>query len=561
MSNSLLAFAALAGIASWLAPNHYLPWLSFHAEVAMVAAFALAFFAELVRSDTKTYRLSGLAVAVLALSAVPLLQAVAGRIHFAGDAVLAFGYLVALGLSIILGTSLVTRLGADAVFERLSWAFVAAATLSVGVQLYQWLRIDGLGIFAAELPDFARPFANVAQPNHLATMLFLGLVGVLFLYERRKLRGSVACLAALFLEFGISMTGSRTAWLAMAVLAAWLLWARAKAGLRLPVRAIILLAGGFVLFVVVWGPLCEALILASGRTMANQSQAGPRPMMWASMLDAISREPWFGYGWNQALVAHSRVVDAHPAAGRLIGHSHNLMLDLMVWNGIPLGLTLIGLLAWWFWKHGRACRSPFQACLLAALAGVFLHALVEYPLSYMYFLLPVGLMMGMLDSVPLSRVRFGAPRWSMLLAASGSTALAVLITVEYVQIEANMRILQFELARIGTGTIQSKAPELTLMTHTREYLRFARFDAHAGMSPDRLAWMGKVAERFPFAKAQLNYAVANALNGRPEIAREVLARLCHMHTPRRCNDSLRAWRELAQSRYPQLSGISGPPLP
>jgi O-antigen ligase len=561
MSNITLFFAGLLGLASWLAPNHYLPWLSFHAEALMAGAGLIALAGELASNPARRHPASPLLLATLVLAGVPLLQALTGLIHFAGDAWIVFGFLLAFALAQLLGAMLARRLGVDVLLEGLSGLFVAAAIVSVGLELYQWLRLTGLGVFAAELPPGHSPYANVAQPNHLASMLFLGLVCVLFLHERRRIGGWVAACACVFIEFGMVVTGSRTAWLTVVLLSLGLWALRKRAALRISRAGCLGVLLSFGLLLAAWAPLNDALLLSQGRTFAVQSEVGPRPLMWATMLDAISREPWFGYGWNQGMVAHSRVVDDHPAGGRLIENSHNLLLDLMVWNGIPLGLALGGLLLWWFWRQTRAARSPAQACLLAAVGGVFVHALLEFPLSYMYFLLPVGLMMGALDSGVEWRLQASLPRWLVGAVGTAAAALMVIVVHEYIEIEANMRTLRFEVARIGTGTIDSKPPELMLLTQVRDYLRFARIASHPGMSADELAWMGRVVERFPYAPAQLSVAMADALNGRPAQAAAMLTHLCRMHTKRRCAESLHEWQELTRTRYPQLGAVALPPPP
>ena len=558
MSNITLFFAALLGLASWLAPNHYLPWLSFHSEALMAGALLLAFAGELGSNRQPHHPLPTLTVATLIVAAIPLLQALAGQIHFAGDAWMVFAYLLAFAAAQVLGRVLARRIGIETFFERLGGLFAAASVVCVGIQLCQWQRLSGLGLFILELAPGFSPYANVGQPNHLATMLFLGLVGVVFLYERRRIQGWVAALTCGFLEFGLVMTGSRTAWLMLGLMALGLWIVRRRAGLRIGAAGCVGLGALFFALLVSWGPLNDLLLLPQGRTFVNQTEVGPRPLLWSSTLHAIWHQPWLGYGWNQGLVAQSRIVDAHPANGYLIQHSHNLILDLMLWNGVVLGLALVALLVWWFWKHLRANRSAAQTCLLVAVGGVFLHAMLEYPLSYFYFLVPAGLMMGALDSVVASRVELRCPRWALGTVAALSVLLMGTVVFEYAKIETNMRTLRFEVARIGTGTIDSKAPDLLLLTQVGEFLRFSRVEAHPGMTQDELAWMLKVVERYPFAAGQLTTAVAYALNGQPDAARDMLAHLCHQQTARRCDESLRAWKRLAESRYPQLATIALP---
>jgi O-antigen ligase len=496
-------------------------------------------------------------VATLLTACVPLLQACAGLILFAGDAWMAFEYLLAFALAQIVGRLLTSRIGVEQMFEGLSVLFLAASLVCVGLQLFQWLRLSGLGIFLVDLAPGHSPYANVAQPNHLASMLFLGIVGLLFLFERGRVRGVLVVAAYLLLAFGLVMTASRTTWLAMslAVVGLWLVHDRA--GLQIRRASIAGAALAFVLLMIAWAQLNDLLLLSSGRSFAVQSQVGSRPLLWATMLSAIALQPWFGYGWGQGLVAQSRVVDQFPANGRLMENGHNLAIDLAVWNGVPLAMALCALLAWWFWKHSRASRSVTQVCMLTGIGGLFVHAMLEFPLSYAYFLVPVGVMMGAMDSkAPLHlHVRLPKPAvWSLVSVAG---ALLVTIVVDYVEVETNTRTLRMEMARIGTHKIASEAPRLVLLTQWSAYLRFARIEPQPGMSPDVLAWMDRAVERFPYAAAQFNVAAANGLNSHPEAARQMLGRMCHLHSLRNCAVQLGEWEKLV-AQYPQLAAV---PLP
>ncbi len=560
MSAITLFFGAMLGLISWLAPNHYLPWLSFHAEVLMAAAFLLVLIGELSRSPAARLSISPLIVTTLLLTCVPLLQVWAGLIVFAGDAWMVFEYLLAFALAQMLGQMLTRRLGVNAMFEGLSALFLAASMACVGLQLIQWLRLPGLGIFSIDLAPGHSPYANVAQPNHLASMLFLGIVGLLFLYERGRVRGAAAAAVYLTLAFGLVMTGSRTAWLTVGLSSVGLWIACGRSPLQIGRLRIVGAALAFLLLLLAWAPLNDLLLLSQGRTFAVQSQVGPRPLLWATTLHAISLQPWFGYGWNQGLVAQSRVIELFPAGGRLISSSHNLALDLVVWNGVPLALGLCALLGWWFLKHVRASRSPAQVCLLAAVGGVFVHAMLEFPLSYAYFLLPVGLMMGAMDALVPARFALAWPRAASWALTSVAGVLLAAIIYEYVEVESNTRTLQLEMARVGTHKIVSQAPTLTLLTQWGAYLRLARIEPQPGMDPADLAWMETVIERFPYAHAQLNVAAAHGLNGHPDASHRMLAKLCSLHTRKRCMQQLQDWRELVTT-YPQLAAVALPTVP
>ena len=545
----LLLFAA------FMLPAHYPPWVTFQQE--LLAALALASFSLVALMRARDLAWPRLAMLALALVAMPLAQFAAGRIGFLSDALLAALYLAGFGLSMVVGAALL-RVRRDDLLDGMAGVFLAAAIVSVGVALAQWLELPQQSLWRAASKPGGQPFANLGQPNHLATLLALGLVGAVWLFQRRQLRPGVLALAAAFLCFGIALTRSRTGWLAIGGLAVWLTLVRDRASLRVGRGAIGATGLGFALLVMAWPRVSDTLYLSTGRTLQQLSEGGKRLNFWLSMPDAILRQPWFGYGWNQVSVAQGRVAPDHPVNGAMFEHSHNLVLDLLIWNGIPVGLLVVAALAWWFWRHARASRDPASALLLGGVGVVFLHALVEYPLDYAYFLLPTGLMMGAVEALTAPASGLRVPRWFTAGLAAAALALTALVAWEYLQIEADHRRMRIEVARIGAYDAPAVPVQATVLTLPVELIRFARTEATRNMTPEELARMRKLAERLPYPPVLFRYALAAGINGQPEEARLALVRLCKMSSPERCTEGRLAWQVMVEGAYPELAGV---PLP
>lgn len=557
MSPHILFLLGIAGIAAWLIPNHYPPWVSFHAEVLICLAALVALSGDLVRRAA-CWLISPLAGFAILLACVPLAQFAGGLIHFAGDAWTATAFLLCLSLALVLGQTLADRLSPQTLLDGLSILTVAAGIANVGLQLYQWLSLTGLGIFAIELAPKHSPYANVAQANHLASMLFLSMVGIIHLHQRARVGPAATTVALLFFMTGIAMSGSRTAWLTVAVLVLMLCWFRRTEGMRVGGWLFATMTVTLPALVFAWPWANEVLLLSPGRTLAAQIEAGPRPLLWSAMADAVSRQPWFGYGWNQGLVALSTVAVDHPSNGRLIENSHNLLLDLFIWNGVPLGFLIVGVLAYWFYRQWRSIREPWQVLALCGVVGIFIHAMLEFPLSYAYFLIPVGMLMGMLDLGRSSRRGLLVPRFAVVALSLAAGLLGSVIVYEYIEVEASTRVLRWEVARIGTSKIESPPPNLTVLTQWGAYLRYARLEPKAGATPAELAWMRDVVERFPYRSALLNYAITSGLSGQKGEAHRALVELCALHTPRACATDLREWKDLVASSRPQLADVALP---
>ena len=245
----------------------------------------------------------------------------------------------------------------------------------------------------------------------------------------------------------------------------------------------------------------------------------------------------------------------HPGVGILFEHSHNLVLDLLLWNGVPVGGFILVLLAWWFVAHVRCCRDARVVWLLLAVAGVFTHAMLEFPLEYAYFLIPVGLAMGAIDGLSPAGRALTLPRWVVLSFTVLLSAIFMLTASEYLKAEENYRALRMESARIGVDRIETPAPKLHLLTQLGAFLEFARIQATPGMPPEQVEWMRKVSARFGYPPVMFRYALAAGLNGQPEISQQTLQRLCRIHGPQRCMEARDGWKAL-QAQYPQLQDMA-----
>jgi O-antigen ligase len=542
---------------AWLLPTHMLPWRSYHAEMAMVlAVIPAALWAPLYRRAPVT--LTAGALVVLLAASIPFAQLAAGILEFAGDAWITAAYLFAFGLAIVTGTR-IEQVEPGRTADALFAAFVVAAVLSTGLVLYQLLGLSGLGLLTVSFPQAMgyRPFANLGQSNHLATLLVWGLIAFWRLYVSGRTRGWIAVGAAAFLLVGIAATQSRTAWLQMGVLgAAALVW-RTSLASRRAWPGLLLLGLGFVALVLGWGAVKELIGFHGARSLGDElSSAGLRPAAWRLFADAVARHPWTGWGWNQIAVAQGVLALDWPSLRYTFDSGHNLLLDLVVQNGIPITIALVVALALWSVAKLRRVTTPTGRLLLLAIAVLLVHAMVEFPQNYTYFLLPVGLMIGVLDAAHPAGPAVRVHRLVAVSLVIAGAATAAWIGVEYRLAERSLEQVRFERNRVGFSR-NSRAPDLLMLTQLRDYLRFLRVRYTAPLGTEELEWMRRVVAHYPSDGNQLALAVAAASNGRPDVASEALARMCRMVPPSRCDQALTSWRAMTNSS-PALAAVSLP---
>jgi O-antigen ligase len=554
----LFGFAAIT--LAWLLPGHYFPWRGFQQEtLAAIAALLLA-VAALRATRGQALALPSAAAFAFGLALVPLIQWSLGTFPYFADALLPALFLCAFGLTVVGGSASAEFLGPRYV-SGLAAVMVTAAVISTGIGLAQWLQLGEISY--VELFDGGRIYGNFTQPNHLASLLGLGLVGVWWGFETRRFGPVGAIMAMVFIGFGVVMTQSRTSWVLSVVLALWWLAMRRRLALRTPPRAV---AAGLTLFALVswaWEPLNRWMDQPTGLALAERAQAGTRPVHWATLWDAAWREPWFGHGWQQVGIAQQAATLDHPPAHEWITFSHNLVLDLMVWNGAIPGLLLSALMLFWAVRRLRRCHDVHSWALLAAGAVLVIHALVEFPLAYAYFLLPFGMMVGALDSFERgthTRPRWRMPRWVFASGLAGMAAMLTWIWVEYLAVEEAARAMSFKEAGYVTSGPGPQVPDVTLLDNQREFVWFRMTPAQAGMSDETVARMKTLSQRFAPPAAMLRYALVTGLNGREAEAARNLRLICHMWPARNCEEGRVSWAK-AQQQHPVLKSIAYPSAP
>jgi O-antigen ligase len=558
----------------WLLPNHYYPWLSFHSDAWVALSVSLASVAVIWRSR-QPIAWHRITILVALLLCLPWLQHVFGVMPLLGNAWISSAYLFGLLLAMLTGAQWEARCPAqlgDGLFLALGVAALVSVSLqlqqwwqlvgvsavsSVGSQLQQSLQLDGLGLWTMG-SETNRPHANLGQPNQLATLLLWGLLAAAWGLIRKRIGAVTALLMMLFLLFGIALTGSRTAWLGVAlIVAATWWWRQLWASSRWP-WVTTGLGLYFAICVVSVGWLHQASLGQSQLDSANviRLSGGLRPLAWTSFLDAAWQRSWFGYGWNQSALAHMAVASEHAPLHSVFTYAHNLFLDLVLWCGIPLGLLISVVLVWWFWQRLRAIQSAENAVLMLVLLVVANHAMFELPLYYAYFLLPTGLVMGTLHT------RLGVPpivlmgRRAALALWLAATTLLALIIRDYSRVEPSYQTLRLEWSQIKI-TLPVGPPDVWLLTQWHDYIKYARIEPKAGLSAAELDWMRNVTGLYPNAILMHKLATTLALNQHPEEAQLWLKRMCKVIPESECFIAEKIWARQSL-RYPEIAAIPWP---
>ena len=475
-------------------------------------------------------------------------QKILGVLDWRGDAWLISLYLSLFALAIVASRALTS--GADGSGWRIGFllVFLGAGLSSVAIAMAQWLWFIAPVVFITEIEVGDRPYANLGQPNHLSTLCFFALCCALELRRTRVVGRTGTLLALALLTFGMALTQSRTGVLQWGLLFVFGLWARPGAGA--PHWGALALALGLLWWALLpW--LYDALLLQGGmRAMADSDGSG-RLQIWRAFWDAVWLRPWAGWGWLQSGWAQQTVAACHPDTMVYFSYTHLLPLDLILWLGLPLGLLMCALLVWWLAPYLTRARSAQAGYWLVAVLGVGLHALLEYPLAYLYFLLPVGLMIGVIEAqVPVHRM-LRLPAWSMGLAWLALAGLAAVVLVDAVRASHAYTEVRFAEARIGTRSAPPEVPDLVLLDQLQALVQLRATAVDVVPSPATVELARRVAQRQPLRWVSLRYAQLLALSGQHDAAAREQQRLCDINGATQCVFWGRLWDEWRSTRAPQ----------
>jgi hypothetical protein len=560
----LLAFVfaslgSIALVASWLAPNHYPPWTSFHGEAAAFAALSCFMAARLLAPHNVQAGRQHIAVLLIVL--LVLLQWHFGQIAYFGDALLSCLYVAGFGLAWWLGLNSIGLDRERSVFHWLAVMVLVGAAVSVLVAALQWLRMEQtLGIFAAERGPDMRPFGNLAQPNHLATLSLMATVFAWALYATGTLKRWHLVSIALWFGLGVTMTESRSALLAGLLLGLFVLAKWDEVPMSRRGAAVAAWWGMLVALALVWPRVNEILYLQPART-AQLTHDDARQVMWHQAVAGIAESPWLGYGWRQSMIGQK--AGATEVPGWLAtDYAHNIALDLLLWVGVPLGLAMVAVVVWWLARAYRRLRGSDQVILFGALIPFLVHSLFEFPFAYAYFLFPAAWMLGALSRLqarPEPTARAESVRARVVAAALlvGFSSIAAVAGAEYLQAEEDYRIMRFELRRVGRTPADYRAPDLQLLTQLDELLKAGRLEPHAGMAPEEIERLRRASQHFGWGTLQLTYAAALGMNGRPQEATEQLRLLRDIYGAEDYVQGRRLFIDM-QKAHPELASVRVP---
>ncbi|WP_420001838.1 Wzy polymerase domain-containing protein [Acinetobacter sp. LF10] len=397
---SLILSAALFSFA-WLSPFHTYPWVTFSSELASFGA-ALALLGVLLKQNIKIPKPQLL---MLPLLLIPIFQWLFELVPDFSVALLSFSYVFMFWLMMIGGYNLSsTSENRQRSMQGASYVVLSVAFISSLIAIVQWLNLESNFSWIIQLKG-SRPYANFGQPNNLATFLIVGLMGALFLYEKHKASLWLLIPSSLSILFAICLTQSRTSWLVCIFICIYWVIKQYKNKPRLNFIKLLgwaatyfLIAGYLLPIIAQFMTISVGEAVTHTASLAERAGSGHERLgMWMQIIHAIGERPWFGYGWNQTSVAVVESIHFNTVQV-WFNSAHNILLDLLVWNGLPLGFLIIAYFAIWLFWLSKNAKDTISIVAILMVSAILIHAMLEFPQRYAYFLLPIGFLLGLIQA-------------------------------------------------------------------------------------------------------------------------------------------------------------------
>ena len=463
-ANVSLALVGLMWVVPFLHIRHEYPLTTFDQEWWAVVLGLFAMTALLTRDYWEEPRIPRIVLLPVALIGVVFVQLALGKIVYFEQALLYILYLLFAALLMLLGAWLRRSVGIGTLTLVLATFLLVGAELSAAIGVLQhfgwhsWLDEVVVRKISVSI------YGNVAQPNHFANYIALGLASLGLLYQQQKLKVGYVVLLAAPLLFVLTLSGSRSSWLYLLMMVGmtWWCWRADRALRRLLGYAAAILLGFALMHLLVQLPFLAG---ADGDTNTVQrfvnsdTNGSIRLYLWREAGLIFMQSPWVGVGFGQFAWYHFELLPVLQAK-KIVGvynNAQSVIFQLAAEAGLAGLLALFATMGAWVFglyrrfaasdqrnsKEDSASRSRANAAHwwgYVAVGVLTIHSLLEYPLWYAYFIGIFAFLLGMLDETHyrLEMRRVGRVSLSLILLLGLVTM--VQLRVGYLQLKSTLAI-------------------------------------------------------------------------------------------------------------------------
>lgn len=540
-------------------PWHHQPIASFYNEISAAILFLCGLFFFAVRRviAPPNLRIGQIALLPLLLIAVITLQVCLGYYAYTANALMLIAYSLLAFFSMVLANNLAAAQGITGSLRYLVGGVIIAGFLNLIAALLQKTLIpDFLQNWV--VPALANrsdgAYGNLAQQNHFANLQALSCLCWVYLSQQKRVHTALrlGLLGCFFI--GLILSGARSAFVYLVIIICYALTQeRVRVSELLGSRGKLWLV--FALALLVWFFL--SLPGSHWQRYLHLSESlGARGFLWLQTIPIILHYPWLGVGFEgfaYHLIKQMQTSDS-PAWWGVDQFPHNLILQLAAQAGMPFVLAMLLALLALLGRLRQQLHRPGRGLVLALLAVMAWHSLIEQPLNYLYFLLPSCFLIGLLDRqfISLSWPTNKSVRYALALFACLGILITQKVRHDYARLEAMLNQPNW----LNQQAQQNYRTEIELIREWRSYFSYPGI--LEAMFPQALV----AVDANPEAKLELNYrllryapvaevvfrhAALYAQLGQPDQAK-IWLRTAALAYPYQTQDYLEKWQYLCQQQ-------------
>lgn len=456
MFNLLIkALVVLLALASFLQPFHSIPWPSALNEGAAVAFGIFVSGVSLIRRASVKITITKLELVLL------LAIIVHGVVHSNSEfqKSLLPVILVAIVVFCCLKMPAPDNGVVHSLFASIFVAGVASCLIGIGLWLGIFQEYESYQVWMSHADPGNPLIGNLSQPNQIGTLILWSIVVSLYYFEQtnksesaKKVKwvlGSGVVFAVLLMAIGVALTQSRTALLNIILITLIVFVFRTHFDFR--TRILISLALVVVVAISAGLPYLKSVLLGientavmGGKTFADR----PRLIAYSIFLHAIWSEWTLGYGIGGVVFANIENILPGNPLNMYFGHSHNIFIDIFVWFGIPVGLLVSAFIIGRLWRLVMQVKTKEEMAILGMFSVVLVHALLEYPLHYAYFLVPCAIFYRFCKVSSSSSGYLISTRW-IFSCWILSLIVFYVVAKNYLDVEQDIRQAKLQMAIMG----------------------------------------------------------------------------------------------------------------
>lgn len=525
-----LAFVGLMWVLPFLHYRHEYPLTTFDQEWWSVVLGLFAMTALLAKDYWQSPQVPRIVLFPVALIAIVLVQIALGKVAYFEQGLLYILYLLFAALLMMLGAWLRRSLGIENLACTLAIFLLVGAELSAAIGVLQHFGWHTWFDSVIVRKTAAGLYGNVAQPNHYANYIALGLVSLGLLHQQQRLKVAYVVLLATPLLFVLTLSGSRSSWLyllMMAGLAGWC-WYKDKAMRYLLRYALALLLGFALMHLVVQLPFLAGAGEETNALRSSDTSGRIRLFLWHEAGLIFLQSPWLGAGFGQFAWHHFElqpVLQPKNIVG-LYNNAHNLILQLAAEAGIAGLLAFFATFGAWLYGLRRVTLGAAHWWGYAAVGVLAIHSLLEYPLWYSYFIAIFAVLLGMLDETHFRLEMRNIGRVSLALILLLGLATMLQMQTSYRELKSTLAIPAVsgntaENAKLTLGRLVDLRGNILLTPYAELYI-----SAYTEINPqhlqEKLAFNRGVMQFIPTAEVVYRQAFLLAQDGQLEAAKKLL---------------------------------------